>query len=251
MTLHKLNWKEVVMKLFSKYRFAALMLLANFFIALSTAQGGTFADNFNDNRINSKYWWAVINGVGPTVEETNQRLEVSIPSTAILNGGLVFSAGLSGTYELIGDFDAQVDFDLINWPNTNGMKLGLATILGNVVLQRTSSRPGVGQPREYYILTFFRGVATFDIDTTDTSGKLRLKRTGNTVEGFYWKSNSWELLGSYSHPSLSDPTDLIMVLSHGNGWLNESVKAAFDNFKITNNQFSASRLGFLNILLTD
>jgi hypothetical protein len=234
---------------FYKYEFAIIVVLANL-IALSTAQGGTFVDNFNDNIINNKYWEIAIGGVGPTVEETNQSLEVYIPSSSSHNGSNRIFGGLTGTYYLVGDFDIQVDFNLLIWPTPNGMGVGLGTPY--VELQRGSFKPGVSNPYEFYSIDFFGGVATFEITTTDTLGKLRMKRTGNTVEGFYWKGNYWEVLGSYSDDLLSEPSDFVLIVFCNSVYLpSESVKAAFDNFKITNGQIITPTLSPLMLLLKD
>ena len=54
-----------------------------------------------------------------------------------------------------------------------------------------------GYNREVYLTHFDDGVQGF-ISTSDTSGKLRLVRSGSTITGYYYSSNNWASIHSSS-----------------------------------------------------
>ncbi len=154
------------------------------------------SDDFNDNTINPLLWKSFIIGYGPTIAETNQRLEINIASYSADDPSLgAFFAGYSSVCNIRGDFDIQVDYNLLTWPYANGVRVGLGAIRNNVgnpppdtfgTVERTSfgySNDFPGYPREVYLTDFSDGwIVT---ETTDQSGKLRLMRSGNILtQGF-------------------------------------------------------------------
>ena len=82
-----------------------------------------FMDDFNDNTTDTWFWYINQSG-GQTVTETNQRLEIYHPSNV--------GAGYGSTCQIRGDFDIQVDFDLVQWGTLIQTKIGLSTSLGTV-----------------------------------------------------------------------------------------------------------------------
>ena len=85
-------------------------------------------------------------------------------------------------------------------------------------------------------------------ETTDTSGKLRLKRTGNKMEGFYWKNNAWQLLGTHTDPSFDVQDGVGMALGKNGPFSGQLVKIAFNNYQLTN-QYICNALAPLGLLL--
>lgn len=90
--------------------------------------------------------------------------------------------------QLSGDFDMQVDFDLLTWTPGNGVRVGLGTPLAT--MERTSFNAGDGfGTQEVYVVDLRGGGGNLVItpgSIGDTPGKLRLGRTGNTVTGYYY-----------------------------------------------------------------
>lgn len=100
-------------------------------------------DDFDDNTINSAHWAPVQTGVGPTIAEVNNRLEISFtPDSRQEAGQIAFSAGVISTCRLRGDFDIQADYALLLWPASNGVRVGL---LGAGAVERTS----LGNPADF------------------------------------------------------------------------------------------------------
>ena len=85
---------------------------------------------------------------------------------------------------------------------------------------------------EIYQMRGIAGVAG-QASRSDLAGKLRLKRTGTVLEGYYWDGTAFVLLGSSPTPTddtrlmvdFSSPTDALLLSPPG-------VAIALDNFKV-------------------
>ena len=183
-------------------------------------------DNFNDNSINASLWNTVIVPAGAgTISETNQRLEMIrlIPGAAY--------QGLQGRCKVRGDFDVQVDFTLLNWPlpeNFNALRLAAMDLpQGPGGLQGVMR---ISYSNEVYQMRAVGGITS--VDRTDFSGKLRLTRTGSTLQGYYWDGTAFVLLGS--SPTSMDDTKFLVDFSSPDGPVVSpaGVTIAIDNFKV-------------------
>jgi hypothetical protein len=230
------------MNLFKKLWFVGLVFLAIFIQPVSPSQAGTFYDKFDDNFLNPSAWDYWTNGEGPTLAEVNNRLEMTIPATSTGNLGVFLSAN----FDIKGDFDEQVDFNLLSFPAGNGISF---TMSGPVQFHigRTSWQMEPGVWRHVYYVWCLGTDIGWD-ETTDTSGKMRLKRTGNKMEGFYWNNNTWKLLGSYTDPQLGGPGGVGFGLGQNGPFSGQLVKIAFNNYQLTN-QDICNGLPFLFLLL--
>jgi hypothetical protein len=184
------------------------------------------SDNFNDNSLNSSIWNRVIvpSGAG-TIIETNQRIEMtrSIP-------GSVYQ-GLQSRCKLRGDFDAQVDFRLLNWPaqNFNTVRFAVMDLPGGPLGQFGIMRNSYAD--EIYQMRGAAGVEG-EVSRSDLVGTLRLKRIGTTLQGYYWNGSGFAPLGS-STTSVDD-TRLMVDFSFPAGIpaTTANVMIAIDNFKV-------------------
>jgi hypothetical protein len=96
-----------------------ILLLTAFLLCLSPAYGaGTITENFANNQYNTQLWYLYNSGPGTTAQVANERLEVDV-------AGSGYSGLIASGFSLIGDFDVQVDFTLINWPTNNGAQLAI------------------------------------------------------------------------------------------------------------------------------
>lgn len=224
----------------AKLAFASLVSLATVLLLFSQAYGGTLCENFNNNQFNSNYFFINTFGTGPTAAVTENRLEITIPSNS--SGNSLFAA-LVCKIKFSGDFDVQVDFNLLNWPAANGINVGIDTDLPSSV-HRSSS----GSAEDYYL--WINGKMT-QIPTSDTSGKLRMTRQGNKIEGFYWQNNGWHSIGSFTDPTYGKDLGINISANSGNPshFSGQLVKSAFDNFRITNKAIPTTGNTFLPLLL--
>lgn len=210
-------------------------------------QLATLADNFNSNSINGSLWTTAQAGFGPSISAVSQRLEVSFPTNSADDQSLaIFGAGLSNRCTVKGDFDAQVDFRLLNWTFSNGVRVGLASTPGPFfasafsttnppfAVERISfgnpTNDAPGLPREAYLTHFLDGVQGVT-PTSDLSGSLRLTRTGGLETGYYMSSGSWVTI--HTGPSTTQDLHLnIVAWSHNYAFEHVFVKIAFDNFTL-------------------
>lgn len=200
----------------------------------SALADGLLLDDFNDNTINPA-WWNAQTLAGPTVQEVNSRVEVFVPGGSSAS---FFAAGLQSAYRLTGDFDVQVDYALLSWPQHNGVRVGLTvspvTGSGGGV-ERVSRQSGEYDGAEDYC-TDFGGQGLWTV-TGDTSGTLRLQRTGGTISGYYLNGGNWSLVSSAAI-SASDVNVSISGWSDPSIFGHQDVRFAFDNFRINSGHFA-------------
>jgi hypothetical protein len=126
----------------------------------------------------------------------------------------------------LGNFDARVDYEVLEWPPTNGVAVTLN-------LWFTSS-PAFSIDRESKAIEQY---ATWHepkghtSPTTDVRGSLRMRRVGNTVSMLYKSGGRWSLLGagwSNGAPMIS-----LQAGSSDESFGDQRGVVAFDNFVIT------------------
>lgn len=203
----------------------------------AVAEIATF-DNFNDNVTNTNLWTACIDEEGGvTVAETNGRLEISIAATA---NGITFGGGYESQMKLSGDFDLQVDYELLEWPYANGVRVGLGVSPMNsaYLVERISfGNPSTGDypyahSRDNYLSDSSVAGVVFGT-TDDLSGTLRITRTGRLISYYYYGDSDWELISSILATS-ADVRFSLSAWSHDFVFSDAPVVVAFDNVKLSN-----------------
>lgn len=130
-------------------------------------------------------------------------------------------------YAMRGDFDIQVDFDLVNFPNaeecfayleivnyvTSGVKPSEEA--RTVIQYRNGNRQYGGEIRHNGSPSLLEGTGSYAA-TSDNTGKLRVTRVGTTANTYYWNGSSWTLLESGTI-GLSDMYVVLWVSSTDNG----------------------------------
>jgi hypothetical protein len=195
-----------------------------------------FSDNFNDNNINSSRWLTSYIGNGSTVAETNQRLEFSIPANSfiLLSNSSTVVASVTSSCQLRGDFDFQVDYQLLNWPPSNG-----ASLVVTAHREQTSEKDlrtfqnveRLSLPtlqRDVYATDFGDGIHKVNA-TSDMSGKLRMVRSNSTITGFYYSSGYWVPIHSARENTSADVTIKLVAYTNRDLFADKQVKIAFDN----------------------
>jgi hypothetical protein len=189
-------------------------------------------ETFDNGTYNHNLFGVITSGTPnqPTVTVVNKHLEVTI--SGLINGLFMGGLQMLGSYRLMGDFDVQVDFNLSAWPANNGVGAGIVSPLFSVARVASNGQPGLYDTYSFGI----PGKGITNVTTTDTSGKLRLKRTGSTVQAFYWGSNDWQSIASPSpqpDASLAAPTVVYIGVSGSGFTVSPPLKVAFDNYTIT------------------
>ena len=151
-----------------------------------------------------------------SISEVNQRIEMVIPShsgRAEPNLSLAFLVG--------GDFDVQIDFAVLS--SSGASALGLITGIPWDPSVGCGHVMDLGGGFGGYGVRFCDGF--WGVPSSDTSGRLRMTRSGSTYSGYFWDGAAWQLI----HSSPNQPTgDWYIILNSRND--DGSSAVAFDNF---------------------
>ncbi len=211
----------------------------------STVTAQVLYDDFNDNTLDPLLWTVSEGGIGPTITETNQRLEIASPEDSMDGPDGMCFAQYTSVCLLRGDYDVQVDYQLLTWPPGNGVRVGLNTQIGTTERDSFGTPADFGgQPREVYLTHFadgFQGMTR----TTDLSGKLRQARSGNTVTGYYY-SISGDWVAIHTGPAAMDDVNFSLASwTHDYAFIDQAVKVAFDNVIVNQGQLICPKLRVL------
>jgi hypothetical protein len=212
-------------------------LIAGLFVSLHpVAATIVFSDSLNRNSISSVVWKIQTSGTGPVVAAVNQSIVTTLPSNSqndpVAQG---FEGGLTSVCLLGGDFDMQVDFKLLLWPQFSGVRVGLLiTDSPTPAVERVgfSTTEAPGLPREVY-LTHFADNPQGITATNDLNGTLRMVRTGTILTGYYRSSGSWVQIHTGPTVNTGDIHFGFGAWSHNIVFLRQTVKVGFNNFVIT------------------
>ena len=156
----------------------------------------TVSDTFGGTQIDSAIWYVAHEGAGTDLSEHDGRLEVTVPPSSTPGGAFNHIGGHVGTQcKFPGNFDARVDFNLVNWPPGNGLTVTLWSFLGpnNLPWQTWRASHGADQGGEQVGSSI--GAAT-SLSLADPSGALRIARKNGLVTGYFRHNGTWESLTS-------------------------------------------------------
>jgi hypothetical protein len=222
----------------------ALVMVCTFFmIGATTSSSHAIFDDFDDGVIDSEKWQVALVGTGPSVIEQDGSVIMTLPGASEDDPeATFFGVGYISQCALTGDFDIQVDYALLDWPATNGVRLALSLDSDQEVpreydMTRASfaEEEFVGEPREAY--TFVRnsdleGSELFIVATDDLTKTLRIFRQSQTMWGGYYDGDDFiQIMGGRGIEG--DVYFGISAWSHGALFADQEVKMAFDNFEIT------------------
>lgn len=198
-----------------------------------------YLDGFDGDRIDPFWGTPFVTGSGPSISETNGRLEVSMPSETLNDLLLGFAnVGVVAQCHLRGNFDIQVDYQLLQWPPQSGVNVdfdtftvvdgGFGDTYGMFVFD-----PGGGTG----ISTHFPGPLNTFVSAPELSGSLRFVRVDTTLTAYRLTAAGWSEL-----QSTSDPVDEVAMnlnmFSNALQFSHPDVKVAYDNFGVSSGTFS-------------
>jgi DNA-binding SARP family transcriptional activator len=147
---------------------------------------------------NRAAWWTGVNQRQLSVTPEGDQVTINIPGNAT-DG---FNASLGTRCKVVGDFDAQVSFRLMQWSGADGIWVSLmAGDLGGVNAYRSDS---FGEVYGAYIPP--SGGTT--VPATDSNGVLRLVRRGAKISGSYRVGNNWVTIFDGNGPTVNTAINL-------------------------------------------
>jgi TolB protein len=193
-------------------------------------QLGAIAESFDGPELDSSLWWTFFHGSGGTVAQADGRVELALTADAANDPGSGFMGPNFGTQcRAVGDYDARVRFELLDWPSANGTHVNL----GDGGMTGSIGRRSEGIIEDY--LAYFDPVPA-SAPTNDTSGMLRLVRTGSTLTAYFLANGEWEQL--LSGPSATTPALLnVHLFSMDSIFGDQLVRVAFDDFHVAADGF--------------
>jgi WD40-like Beta Propeller Repeat len=198
-----------------------------------------YLDAFSDDRIDPFWFGPNIIGSGPSVTETNGRLEVSFPSNTLNDPGSGFAdAGVSTQCHLLNDFDMQVDYQLLQWPPQSGVNVdfNIPTFVNgsfNEVFGLFVFDPGGGTG----VSTNFPGGNNTFIPAPESSGTLRFVHVGSMLTAYRLTPSGWSAIQSVSDPE-NDAVVSLDLFSNAPQFSHPDVKVAYDNLRVNSGSFS-------------
>jgi Tol biopolymer transport system component len=195
-----------------------------------------YLDAFSDDRIDPFWFGPNIIGTGPSVSQTNGRLEVSFPSDTLNDPSAGFAdAGVSTLCSMLGDFDIQVDYRLLQWPAQSGVNVDFNTFIvnGSFGYGMFVFDPGGGTG----VSTNFPGPVNTFVPAPESSGTLRFVRVGTTITAYRLTPEGWSALQSASEPANEFGVSLDLF-SNAPQFSHPDVKVAYDNFRVNGGTFS-------------
>ena len=135
--------------------------------------------------------------------------------------------------QLVGEYDVQADYRLLEWPAANGTQATLTSYGGAPNAGISAVRDSRSWAEEYgsWIPNDFVAVTT-----ADSSGRLRIQRTGTTGTVSYMRDGVWIPIAS--GPTVAAPSVMTLGLGSAmNIFIHQEVKVAWDNFRVNAGTF--------------
>jgi dipeptidyl aminopeptidase/acylaminoacyl peptidase len=204
-------------------------------VQLSTAYSAPFVDTFDDGYRDGSLWHA-IEDPGGSILETGGRLVATIEADAVPGG--IFNQvdeHWGSQCSLAGDFDYQVDYELLEWPPHGGFYAALSAFFASGAVAR---KTGQWDPpfNDQYVAWNEGGFAS--LNTADLAGSFRLARVDSTLTALYRTAGTGAWTTFLSGPAPGE-TVFGMGLSTPAAEFNHQLgRVAFDDFRLNSGTLS-------------
>jgi hypothetical protein len=205
---------------------APLLAVAAVGFAAPSSPVRTLTDPFN--RLSPAVWTVTATPSGPRAGVSQGRLEIAFAPDV---SGPVSMAKVECKARIHGDFDARVDYQLLEWPPAGGVKLSLGTEEGSI--QRAGDP---NQGGEVYLTHFAADAIAGQTPTADMAGSLRLVRRGNVLTGYALRNGQWAPVHTATLASRVPVRLHLAAWSHDSIFSRKPVRVAFDNFRLRYHQ---------------
>lgn len=187
----------------------------------------TITDHFAEGYVDPTIWHQVTVGGDVSIVEQGGQLQLTVGPKAVPGGTYNQIDVHVGTQcSFPADFDARVDYTLLEWPAGDNIDVGLNAIYaGGGVMRENSSQWG----DEY---SSWVGTSNGSLPIPDRSGSLRVKRVKGIETTYFLHNGTWRELAS--SPASGSAVFGLQAFSDGhNPFGGQEVKVAFDNFRVT------------------
>jgi DNA-binding SARP family transcriptional activator len=181
------------------------------------------SDNFSGNTLDGSIWTTWAEGTGSSYTQSNGQGVFSIAGAATFEPQFHSVGTAIGTKcKFPGNFDARVDFSLLQWPTANGAEVSL-----------TAYQTGPVELVKRFTVTGGDGYNAWPNGGSvqplaDQSGSLRMTRSKGIIRVFFMHQGRWTKLGQ-----IAISGEIWVGVNLGtdqSDWQQQGVSAAFDNF---------------------
>src|SRR5262249_11196921 len=135
----------------------------------------TIADAFNATYVNPRTWRKVTDGGDVSPVEQGGHLELTVGAAAVPGGHRnQIDVHVATQCAFPGDFDARVEYKLLEWPDGDNIEVGMNANATDAVMRDNSSQSGDGY-------TSWVGSSNASVPFSDKGGSVRIARV-NGVE---------------------------------------------------------------------
>jgi len=198
-----------------------------------------------------------------TTSPSSSDVKLTPSSDGVLMGlagtahGTTFVSGMYSLCAVEGDFDIQVDYQLVVWPTRSGVRTGLSALAQSgfsATVERDSLAatdvPVQTPGSEVYLTDFEPHSGSFlDVPTSDMQGTLRLNRSGGSVTAYFASpGKSWTIVASTAAPS--EPVTLAIQAWSGDNVFNKQSGGAqilFRNFAVNSGRLNCPDAGIAGV----
>lgn len=204
---------------------------------LSTTPKAPLDETFEDGVVDSSLWH-VISDPGGTIGEVNGRLEAAISGAAVPGGQYnQVDEHIGSQCTLNADFDFQVDYALVTWPPHNGFFAMLNAIFADGAIARTSATWDPPYDEQYNAWTSGPPFTFDTLNTTDTSGQLRLVRQ-NGVQYAYERGGGSEWTLVHSGTTTGNAVAAMGLWAPASTFAHQDGLVAYDNFRLNSGELT-------------
>ena len=216
-------------------RFFRMVVVVAFTLALvvpAAAQAGKVTphridESFADSSIDYSNVWAWWGTNQPGLVSFNQGggvMTINVSSSAQPD----FNVGGQTRCLVHGNFDAQVDFNLVNWPAQNGVWVSL--MVGGTPFNVYRVSWQFPQTEQYGA---YLPPAGATLPASGTTGTLRLTRVGAILTAYYLDGHKWVQLTSGAGPTNDVPINLaVFNISGAATFAGLPITVTLDNFHV-------------------
>jgi hypothetical protein len=172
------------------------------------------------------------------MNQGNGRLEMTIHADATpADGWPNYSAYYTTTCSFAGDFDASIDYALVDWPAANGTSVGLDLLFPEGE-EFFMVRESVSSGEEIYAGIWGNPAHWHSSPTTDPEGAVRFKRVNGLITAYYRTRGQWD---TFAWIQRAGPVRIRLMLlasgpefaaASGSEFAHKDVTVAFDNFAV-------------------
>jgi WD40-like Beta Propeller Repeat len=184
------------------------------------------AEGFDDGVVDTARWHTIIDP-GSSLAETGGRLDLAIAPDAVPGGQFnQVNTHIGLQCSLPGDYDIEVDFELLDWPARGGVYASLNAFFANAGVSRWTNQWGD------QFTAWSDGIGN-SVPATGARGSFRLARLGATLTA-YARAEDGDWITVLSGPAAAgDAVAGIGVTAVGGQFQNVPARVAFDDFRLS------------------